>query len=53
MQNGTRKTMDSRYDSLYSAKKVDQMKGKQLPGEIVKQIPTFMESAYKNNNKKK
>lgn len=52
MQNGTRKMMDSRYESLYP-KKVNQMKGKQLPGEIVKQIPTFMESAYKNNKKKK
>lgn len=49
MQNGTRKTMDSRYKSLYPAKgaKVSPLKGKQLEGATVKVIPTFMETAYK------
>lgn len=55
MTNGTRKMMDSRYESLYPKKgqKVDGMKGRQLEGQSIKKIPTFMESAYSKSNKNK
>lgn len=52
MQNGTKKTMDSRYNSLYPKGKVDPLKGKQLDGATVKIIPTWPETAYKNKKSK-
>lgn len=43
--------MDSRYKNLYT-QKPNPMKGKQLDGAIVKVIPTFKETAYKNKKNK-
>lgn len=54
MQNGSRKTIDTRYTSIYTSKR-DGLKGEQLPGKISRTPPADRKAEYplEYGNKKK
>jgi hypothetical protein len=53
MQNGTKKTLDSRYASLYKTGKVDSYSGKQLSAEVTRTPPNNIKVEYSNEYSRK